>query len=134
MDELKVLVVTAATSTVDLSSFHWSPSYSIFYLWHSCLGHVSSSRLRFLAFTRVLGNLETCDISDGSGCKVAKFSSLPFNWSIYVSFSSFDLIHFDVWWPSLVATKGGSWYYVLFIDDHTRYCWVYLMKYHFEFF
>jgi len=24
--------------------------------------------------------------------------------------------------------------FYLFIDDHTRYCWVYLMKYHFEFF
>jgi len=97
LDELKVLVVAAATSTVDLSSFHLSPSYSIFYLWHSCLGHVSSSRLRFLAFTRVLENLQTCDISDCSGCKLTKFSALSFNRSIYVSFSLFNLIHFDVW-------------------------------------
>lgn len=30
--------------------------------------------------------------------------------------------------PSPIATKGGSIYYVSFIDDHTRYCWVYLLK------
>jgi hypothetical protein len=44
------------------------------------------------------------------------------------------LIHFDVWGPSSVATKRGSWYYVSFIHGHTRYCWVYLMKHYSEFF
>jgi hypothetical protein len=84
LDELKVSVATAAT-TIDLSSFHLSLSSSSFYLWHSRLGHVSSSRLRFLASTGALGNLKTCDISDCSGCKLAKFSALPFNQSISVS-------------------------------------------------
>ena len=49
LDELKVLVAATATATttVDLSSFRLSPSSSSFYLWHSRLGHVSSSHLRF---------------------------------------------------------------------------------------
>ena len=53
LDELKesVAAAAAATTTVDLSSFSLSLSSSIFYLWHSCLDHVSSSRLRFLAST-----------------------------------------------------------------------------------
>jgi len=123
-----VAAAIAATTTVDLSSFHLSLSSSSFYLWHSRLGHVSSSRLRFLASTGALGNLKTYDISDCSRCKLAKFSTLPFNRSISVSSSSFDLIHSDVWGPSPVAIKGGSRYYVSFIDNHTRYCWVYLMK------
>jgi hypothetical protein len=133
LDELKVSVAAAAAAatTVDLSSFRLSLSSSSFYLWHSRLGHVSSSHLRFLAST---GDLKTCDISDCSGCKLAKFSALPFNRSISVSSSLFDLIHSDVWGPSPVATKGGSRYYVSFIDDHTHYCWVYLMKHRSEFF
>jgi hypothetical protein len=126
LDELKVLVVVAvviaATTTVDLSSFHLSLSSSSFYLWHSCLGHVSSSHLRFLASTRALGNLKTFDISYCSGCKLAKFSVLPFNRSIFVSSSPFDLIHSNIWGPSPVAIKEGSRYYVSFIDDHTHYC------------
>jgi len=44
------------------------------------------------------------------------------------------LIHSDVWGPFPVATKGGSRYYVSFIYNHTRYCWVYLMKHRSEFF
>jgi hypothetical protein len=97
LDELKVPVAAAvAATTVDLSSFRLSLSSFSFYLWHSRLHHVSSSRLRFLASTRALGNLKTCDISDCSGCKLAKFSALPFNRSIFVSSSPFDLIHSDV--------------------------------------
>jgi hypothetical protein len=131
---MSVVAAAAATTTVDLSSFRLSLSSSSFYLWHSRLGQVSSSRLRFLASTGALGNLKTCDISDCSGCKLAKFSSLSFNRSISVSSSPFDLIHSDVWGPFPVATKRGSRYYVSFIDDHIRYCWVYLMKHRYEFF
>jgi len=137
LDELKVLVVAAVITTatsVDLSSFHLCPSFSSFYLWYSCLGYVLSSRLRFLAFVRALENLQTCDISDCSGCKLIKFSILLFNWSIFISSSPFDLIYFDVYGSFPVSTKEGSWYYVFFIDDHTRYYWVYLIKYHSEFF
>jgi hypothetical protein len=141
LDELKVLVAAvaavaaaAAATTVDLFSFCLSLSSSSFYLWHSRLDHISSSRLRFLASTGALGNLKTCDILNCSGCKLAKFSALPFNRSISVSSSPFDLIYSDIWGPSPVAIKGGSRYYVSFIHDHTRYCWVYLMKHRPEFF
>jgi len=63
LDELKVSVAAAAAAatTADLSSFRLSLSSSSFYLWHSRLGHVSSSRLRFLASTGASGNLKTCD-------------------------------------------------------------------------
>jgi len=114
-----VATVTAAT-TVDLSSFRLSLSSSSFYLWNFHLGHVLSSRLRFLTSTKALENLKTCDISDCSGCKLPKFSALPFNRSISISSSPFDLIHSDVWGPSPIATKRASRYYVLFIDNHTR--------------
>jgi len=56
LDELKVLVFSTssvsvvATIGVKLSSFRLS-HYSSFYLWHSHLGHVSSSRFLFLAST-----------------------------------------------------------------------------------
>jgi hypothetical protein len=91
LDELKVpLVAAVAATTVDLSSFRLSPSSSSFYLWYSRLGHVSSSCLRFLASIEALDNLKTCDISDCSGCKLAKFSALPFNQSISICFSPFD--------------------------------------------
>jgi hypothetical protein len=126
--------VSAAATGVDLSHFHLSPFSSSFYLWHSRLGYFLSSHLRFLASTRALENLQTYDISNYSGCKLAKFSVLSFNRSILVSFSPFDLIYFDMWGPFLVAIKERSRYYIFFIDDHTCYYLVYLMEYRFEFF
>ena len=132
LEELRLPDVAA--SSVDLSSFRLNSSSSNFYLWHSRPGHVSSSRLKYLASTGALGKLQSNDISDCCGCKLAKFTALPFSKSISVSVAPFDLVHSDVWGPSPVATKGGSRYYVSFIDDCTRYCWVYLMKQRSEFF
>ncbi|KAG8365262.1 hypothetical protein BUALT_Bualt18G0085900 [Buddleja alternifolia] len=127
LDELH-LPTHAAAMRVNLSSFHLTPSSSKFYLWHSRLGHVSGSRLRYMCTTGILGDLPSDDISDCSGCKLGKFSALPFNLSTSTSSAPFDLVHSDVWGPAPISTKGGSRYYVSFIDDYTRYCWVYLLK------
>ena len=81
LHELKVpatATVNAAATIVDLSSFHLSPSSSTFYLWHSRLGHVSFSRLKFLASTRALGKLQTHNVSNCCRCKLAKLLALPF--------------------------------------------------------
>ena len=73
-----------------------------------------SSRSCFVFSFNIFGihksfrKFENLDISDCSGCKLAKFFALPFNQSISVSSSPFDLIHSDVWGPSSIATKGGS--------------------------
>jgi len=77
---------------VDLSLFRLSSSSS-FNLWHSRLGHVSVSHLKFLASVGVLGTLGNHDISN---CKLKKFSALPFNKSISSSLAPFDLVHSDV--------------------------------------
>ena len=72
------MLATTAVATIDLSSFRLSPSSSSFYLWHSRLGHVSFSRLKFLASMRAIGKLQTHDVFYCSGCKLAKFSALPY--------------------------------------------------------
>ena len=113
LDELKE-PVTIVGASIDFSSFCLS-LFSSFYLWHSRLGYVSSSHLKFLAPTGALGKFQTHDKSDCSGCKLAKFSALPFNQSVSISSSPFDMIHSNVWGPSPVPIKGGSRYYVSFI-------------------
>ena len=39
-----------------------------------------------------------------------------------------DVIHSDVWGPAQTPTLGGCRYYVTFIDDHSRYAWIFPMK------
>ena len=57
---------------------------------------------------------------------------MSFNNSESISNSIFELIHSDVWEPSLVASIGGSRYFVIFIDDFFHYSWIFPMKSHSE--
>ena len=61
-------------------------------------------------------------------CQLGKQTVLPFNKSVSHALSSFDLIHSDVWGPSPIPTQGESRYFVIFVDDFSRYTWIYLFK------
>ena len=39
-----------------------------------------------------------------------------------------DLIHSDICDLKLVQTRGGNKYFITFVDDSTKYCYVYLLK------
>jgi hypothetical protein len=67
------------------------------------------------------------DSVDCISCQLAKQPALSFNNSDSFSHASFDLIHSDIWGPSPIATIDGSKYYVIFVDDFSRYTWIYLM-------
>jgi hypothetical protein len=46
----------------------------------------------------------------------------------------FEIVHSDVWGPAPVMSKGGFSYYVIFVDDYTRFCWIYFLKHKHEVF
>ena len=39
-----------------------------------------------------------------------------------------DYVHTDVWGSTKTASIGGNHYFMTFIDDYSRRCWVYTMK------
>ena len=39
-----------------------------------------------------------------------------------------DYVYTDVWRPTKTASIGGNYYFVTFIDEYSRRCWVYTMK------
>ena len=67
---------------------------------------------------------------DCVSCQFGKQPVLPFNSSESISTNIFDLIHSDVWGPSPVSSIGGSRYFVIFVDDYSRYNWIFNMKHH----
>jgi hypothetical protein len=70
-------------------------------LWHSRLGHVSSSRIQQLVSRGLLGPVSK-DNFDCVSCQLGKQLTLPFHNSESMSTRIFYLIHSDVWGPSLL--------------------------------
>ena len=95
-------------------------------LWHLCLGHVSVQKLHSLISSSFLGQVKH-DSVDCVSYQLAKQPALSFNNSDSFCHASFDLIHSDIWGPSPTATIGGSKYFVIFVNDFSRYTWIYLM-------
>ena len=100
-------------------------------LWHARLGHTSSSSVQQLASRGLLGSVSTKNF-DCVSCQLGKQPVLPFNSSESISTDIFNLIHSDVWGPSPVSSIGGSRYFVVFVDDYSRYSWIFHMKHHSE--
>ena len=95
-------------------------------VWHYRLGHPSFSYLKYL-FPTLFKGVNPLSFQCES-CLLAKSHRKPYVKSFYQSSKPFYLFHSDVWGPSKITTNSGKKWFVTFIDDHTRLCWVYLMK------
>lgn len=84
------------------------------------MNHVLSSYS--LPFTSSKNSESVCD-----ACQMAKSHQLPYSNSNKVSNSPLELIYSDVWGPAPVSI-GKYTYYVSFIDDYSKYTWIYLLK------
>ncbi|KAK4381427.1 Retrovirus-related Pol polyprotein from transposon TNT 1-94 [Sesamum angolense] len=71
-----------------------------------------------------LDNLPTCE-----SCLKGKMTKKPFVGQSALSSSLLDLIHKYVYGPLNTPTRGGYSYFITFTDDHSRYGYVYLMRY-----
>ena len=65
---------------------------------------------------------------DYVSCQLGKQPALPFSTSESISTDIFNLIHSDVWGPSSISSIGGSRYFIIFVDDYSRYSWIFNMK------
>ena len=98
---------------------------------HHLLGYASSSRVQQLTSKGLLSSV-SIDNFNCTSSQLEKQLALPFNNSESISNSIFELIHSNIWGPFPVASIDGSRYFVVFIDDYSRYSWIFPMKSRFE--
>ncbi|KAL5753796.1 hypothetical protein ACOSP7_022016 [Xanthoceras sorbifolium] len=63
-----------------------------------------------------------------AGCQYGKAHQLPYEESTFKSKKPLELVHSDVFGPVKQPSIGGMRYMVTFIDDFSRYVWVFFMK------
>jgi hypothetical protein len=96
--------------------------------WHSRLGHHATFVFDNLFHSNKLyvsGPSNKVDFC--SACQLGKAKKLPFPASSRQSSVPLALIHSDVWVSPLQSTGGYS-FYVIFVDDYSRYSWLYPLQ------
>ncbi|RVW32186.1 Retrovirus-related Pol polyprotein from transposon RE2 [Vitis vinifera] len=97
-------------------------------VWHRRLGHPNTQILSHVLNSDLPGNKDRYSLSlECDSCKLGKSKTLPFPLHASRASHCFDLIHSDVWGPSPVSSYEKFKYYVTFIDDHSRFTWVYFL-------
>ena len=104
------------------------------WIWHSRLGHASFPVVERVIRNNLLPRSTSHHVeSVCDSCQKAKSHRFPYSSSENKSCAPLDLIHSDVWGPAPISV-GNYTYYVSFIDDYSRYTWIYLLKHKSEVF
>jgi transposase InsO family protein len=104
-----------------------SPAEEKTMMWHQKLGHMSEKGLKVLSDQKLLPGLTKVTLPFCEHCVTSKQHRLKFGTSTTKSKCILDLIHSDVW-QAPVVSLGGARYFVSFIDDFSRRCWVYPIR------
>ena len=94
-------------------------------LWHNRLGHMSKKRMQQLEHTRYLPPLSLSDFQICEHCIYGKQIRKTSPSSDRKRLLPLELVHSDVCGPMPNKSRGGSSYFVTFIDDSTRKGWFY---------
>ncbi|KAM1157603.1 hypothetical protein ACFX2B_027948 [Malus domestica] len=100
-------------------------------MWHKRFGHLNYRSLKQLQeYDMVLGLPKMHD-SEGvcQGCAFGKNHRESFPRElVWRASMPLKLIHSDVCGPMQTSTISGNRYFVTFIDDYSRMCWIYLLR------
>ena len=98
-------------------------------LWHRRLGHLHHGALKILQQITIGLPKGTLAQSDQcKGCTLGKFLKATFHKKDSRTTTILERIHTDVCGPFLVASTVKHRYYVIFVDDFSRKCWIFFMQ------
>ena len=95
-------------------------------LWHKRLGHISRNRVERLVSEGILDQIDFSDFDVCVECIKGKQTKMKKLGAIRAT-ELLELIHTDVCGPFPTPSWNGQQYFVSFIDDHSRYAYLFLI-------
>lgn len=99
--------------------------------WHARYGHLHFRVLHNLTAKKMVDGVPMIDRVEKfcDGCALGKQHRAPFpRASSYRSECGLELVHGDLCGPITPATPSGNRYFLLIVDDHSRYMWVEMLR------
>jgi hypothetical protein len=122
-----LLQVSSSNGLFSFPSFFFSPPPQFYIgirasadVWHARLGHPSTSTTLDVITAYAL----PCASNKLSLCQpyyMAKAHKLPFYNSLSTITTPLELVHSDVWGPSPIISCNDFRYYLLLVDDYSKY-------------
>ncbi|GJR75333.1 retrovirus-related pol polyprotein from transposon TNT 1-94 [Tanacetum coccineum] len=123
MFKLNVMVVKNDINKMNSSTYLIESSN----VWHGRIGHVNFNSMRRLIKFNSIPNFHINSKYKCETCVEAKLTRSSFK-SVKRKTEPLDMIHTDISDFKSLPIKGGNKYFITFIDDCTKYCYVYLLK------
>ena len=99
--------------------------------WHARLGYISQDRMSRLAKEGLLDQLTKVKLPKYESCLADKTTVKPFGKASRAS-SPLELIHSYIRGPLNIKARHEAFYFLTFIDDHSRYGYLYLLSHRYE--
>jgi GAG-pre-integrase domain len=104
------------------------------FIWHHRLGHINETHIKKLQEVELLSCFDLEPIATCESCLSGKMTKASFTKKGEMSKDLLGLVHSDICSLISISARDGSRYFVTFIDDFSRYDYVYLMRHKSEFF
>jgi transposase InsO family protein len=101
------------------------------WIWHARFGHQNFDGLEKLAKKNMVRGLPHVDHVEQlrEACLIGKQRRAPFPLKAkYRASSPLELVQGDLCGPITPATPGGKRYFLLLVDDFSRFMWIYLLR------
>ena len=92
------------------------------------LEHTAKKFLQAIAKQGLLKKASTCKLGFCEYCVIEKKTNVRFGTATHCSEEILYYVHTDAWRHDNTESIGDNQYFMSFIDDYSRRCWVYTIK------
>ena len=97
-------------------------------LWHLRLGHINKQKMMRMSKSGLIHLINLDDFHTCEPCIKRKMTSKPFS-KCWKSSDLLEVVHSDICGPLRTKTHQGMEYFITFMNNYSKYKYVYLLKY-----